>query len=215
MFADVQNCQAQIQLAFNDKISWQELAKALIESTQNVRSMKQLIEILVQELQKSHEKQKIKDSSTEVENDPLKIEPKKELIDNTETEVHLNNKEISKSSNGKTKRCPNLNCPHEKTFECNICARVFKNSTLMKNHQRIHSGLKPYECRFCPKHLNHLEDLKIHERIHTGERPFQCTVCEKKFITNSQLKNHHRIHTGEKPYKCDLCEAKFRDSTLL
>ena len=67
MFADVQNCQAQIQLAFNDKISWQELAKALIESTQNVRSMKQLIEILVQELQKSHEKQKKRIENREVE----------------------------------------------------------------------------------------------------------------------------------------------------
>ncbi|MFN9940940.1 MAG: C2H2-type zinc finger protein, partial [bacterium] len=49
----------------------------------------------------------------------------------------------------------------------------------MKNHERLHSGLKPYKCVHCEKAFAQKATLQNHVRVHTGEKPFNCLQCSK------------------------------------
>ncbi|XP_058869347.1 gastrula zinc finger protein XlCGF57.1-like [Acipenser ruthenus] len=88
----------------------------------------------------------------------------------------------------------------------------FKQLGNLHSHQRIITGEKPYHCTECGKRFSQLGYLKKHKAIHTGEKPYHCTECGKRFSHIGNLKKHKAIHTGEKPHHCDVCGKRFSQS---
>ena len=74
---------------------------------------------------------------------------------------------------------------------------------------------RTYECDVCEKVFAKPSDLTRHMRTHTKEKPYECDVCEKRFTLAGSLKSHMRIHTNEKPYECDVCEKRYRHANTL
>ncbi|XP_036112702.1 zinc finger protein 69 homolog B-like [Molossus molossus] len=99
-----------------------------------------------------------------------------------------------------------------KTFECNICEKIFKQLIHLTEHTIIHTGEKPFICKECGKSFSQSSSLIPHQKIHTGEKPYACKECGKTFRHPSSLTQRIRIHTGGKPYECGMCEKAFSQS---
>lgn len=91
---------------------------------------------------------------------------------------------------------------------CDICGKVISRNK-MKDHLRIHDGLRPYACTYCEKRFTARKYLRDHIRTHTGEKPFVCHFCGKGFSQRTPLTVHMRSHTGETPYVCQICNRGF------
>ncbi|XP_075410577.1 zinc finger protein 69 homolog isoform X2 [Tenrec ecaudatus] len=102
-----------------------------------------------------------------------------------------------------------------KTFQCDICKKIFKQPIHLTEHMRIHTGEKPFRCKECGRAFSQSASLNTHQRIHTGEKPYECVECGKAFRHRSSLNQHHRTHTGEKPYVCDKCQKAFSQNVSL
>src|SRR5277367_4386627 len=87
-----------------------------------------------------------------------------------------------------------------------------KNARGTDDERRSNEKEKNYPCDTCGKRFQIPSMLKRHERIHTGEKPFECTECGQRFSQKSNLTQHLRIHTGETPYQCRFCPKKFKTS---
>lgn len=121
---------------------------------------------------------------------------------------HLN-QQGSKKKGGPVGRKP-------KVHECYLCGRIFRTSTLLRNHINTHTGTKPYKCELCTKAFGTSGELGRHMKyIHTHEKPHKCPLCDYESVEASKIKRHMRSHTGEKPYKCTLCDYSSTDNYKL
>jgi len=94
-------------------------------------------------------------------------------------------------------------------YLCTDCGKGFSNHYSLKQHQRVHSGLRPHVCPHCHKTFVHMGQLNVHLRTHTGERPYLCTHCGESFRQSGDLKRHERKHTGVRPHSCPECFKSF------
>ncbi|KFD48971.1 hypothetical protein M513_10123 [Trichuris suis] len=92
---------------------------------------------------------------------------------------------------------------------CGYCDRSYPFLSLLRAHERKHTGEKPFQCAYCTKCFAQRSGLAIHERRHTGIKPYQCQYCDKAFASPGNMKSHERQHTGIKPHACHLCDKKF------
>ena len=97
-------------------------------------------------------------------------------------------------------------------YSCQKCPKGFKNLTLLKRHDLVHTGEKPFSCQYCGFRSRLKHNLKDHEKSHQNEKPFSCTKCFKRFKYANYLKIHDQIHSATsiaKPYHCKFCAKRF------
>ena len=86
-------------------------------------------------------------------------------------------------------------------YSCKHCNKWFSRSSICKEHERTHTGVKPYTCKHCKKCFSQSGNCKRHERTHTGVKPYTCKHCNKCFRQSSSRKRHEEKHTKDSSLK--------------
>lgn len=71
---------------------------------------------------------------------------------------------------------------------------------------------KPFPCDHpgCNRSFEKATLLRRHQKLHSGNCKYVCDVCKKCFESQSKIDDHYRKHTGEKPFVCHVCGNAFR-----
>ncbi|KAL0108250.1 hypothetical protein PUN28_015061 [Cardiocondyla obscurior] len=102
-----------------------------------------------------------------------------------------------------THKAYSIQCPH--------CEKMFKNSSTLKQHVRIHEDQRQYRCDTCGVGFNRRDGLRLHMRVHEktdsrGLKECSCQVCGEKFPNHSTLVIHrNRVHKDGRQYTCRIC----------
>jgi len=112
-------------------------------------------------------------------------------------------------------------------FVCDICAKEYKNKTLIRSHMNSHSHTRSYQCAQCNYASKRNTDLKKHVLAHhdpnrpspdkrTRKRPRKCDKCddvlENKIAYKLHLKEKHPI---DKSIICEKCNRRFKTNFRL
>ncbi|XP_075053386.1 PR domain zinc finger protein 15 isoform X2 [Mixophyes fleayi] len=108
---------------------------------------------------------------------------------------------------------------HKRVFQCNICTKVFRNSSNLSRHVRSH-GDKLFKCEECSKLFSRKESLKQHvsykhsrNEVEADYR-YRCATCEKTFRVEGFLE-FHNCRTDDKSFQCEMCYRFFSTNSNL
>ncbi len=106
---------------------------------------------------------------------------------------------------------------HVQPFDCEHCDRTFSDPTTLQHHIRTyHNGARAHACPECGKTFATSSGLKQHQHIHSTVKPFQCEVCLKAYTQFSNLCRHKRMHADcRQQIKCKDCGQAFSTMTSL
>ncbi|XP_058789998.1 uncharacterized protein LOC131663550 [Phymastichus coffea] len=97
------------------------------------------------------------------------------------------------------------------TIKCDHCDKMFKNTSTLKQHLRIHEDQRQYKCDMCGVGFNRRDGLRLHLKVHEkpdskGLKECVCQVCNQKFPSHSMLVIHrNREHKDGRNYTCHIC----------
>ncbi|XP_063982465.1 uncharacterized protein LOC135165267 [Diachasmimorpha longicaudata] len=107
------------------------------------------------------------------------------------------------------------------TMQCPHCDKMFKNTSTLKQHVRIHEDQRQYRCDTCGVGFNRRDGLRLHLRVHqkTDSRALKecsCQICSEKFPNHSMLVIHrNRVHKDGKQYTCQICNRSMLSTRSL
>ncbi|XP_031632780.1 zinc finger protein OZF-like [Contarinia nasturtii] len=92
-------------------------------------------------------------------------------------------------------------------YQCHLCKSTTQVLSHLREHMRIHNGVKPFKCHVCAKTFTQKHHLNMHSRSHVEQLPFDCRKCGQRFGEETQEKSHEDRCTGRR-YDCYLCPFK-------
>ena len=233
-----QNIQGLIKMAINEQLPWLTLASVLDELTPTITISKQIIKILLKELENLQSKLKEYQVKTGTKyeqltpmirirdeinftNDVIEIDQADELLD-LETQEFVRDEEENHV---------------DPSFQCPKCDKIFMFSIALTKHLESHETLKKLvengetlytfigdydiidqndttkesDISNIVKHTN--KEIKSKQstdiRNQKSKTKIKCNTCSKEFNKKYDLKNHEMIHTGEVPFQCKTCNKRF------
>ncbi|KAK6176531.1 hypothetical protein SNE40_014798 [Patella caerulea] len=96
-------------------------------------------------------------------------------------------------------------------FPCENCDKIFTDPSNLQRHIRSqHNGARSHACVDCGKTFATSSGLKQHQHIHSSVKPFICEVCLKSYTQFSNLCRHKRMHADcRQQTKCNNCNQTF------
>ena len=83
----------------------------------------------------------------------------------------------------------------ETRFECDVCLRRFFKKSSFDLHRATHFEAA-LSCQFCLKKFKDSTGLKRHEKIHTGIKKFRCHLCDHAFVQSTPFWAHMEKRHG-------------------
>lgn len=105
--------------------------------------------------------------------------------------------------------------PFRHRLQCNVCDKIFADSSKLKRHMISHSVNKEFKCDLCPKEFTERHKLARHMLTHSGRRDYPCPHCDRAFALKHNLTAHIRIHENVRPYQCFVCKKTFIQKIVL
>ncbi|KAG7497612.1 zinc finger 11-like [Solea senegalensis] len=97
----------------------------------------------------------------------------------------------------------------EGSFACADCEKSFKFQSLLKAHQRIHTGEQPFLCSQCGRRFSFKQSLERHKQTHKSGRKYKCLICGEFFKTSLAQREHKSTHMENGEYLCSECGRAF------
>ena len=210
-----------IKSATEKKLPWNTLACFLTDLAPTLDKSKEIIRILVQELElwvSKAETETGNDKMDAFENCNLNEEQENnsnvsenyDFVENFDMYLDNETQAIELRQNIEDSR---ENENHEnKAFQTSNKVKILEETKIFNSKDRNakkHGNMNFFECDVCLRFFKTTQTLLIHQRTHTGEKPYKCTMCEISFARLSSLKLHQSTHTGEKPFQCKTCNKQF------
>ncbi|XP_061715541.1 zinc finger protein ZFP2-like isoform X2 [Cydia pomonella] len=132
----------------------------------------------------------------------------------------------------------------KKRYTCVFCEKVFKEKSLLADHEKHHMAPGRYKCSMCSMSYDsrvlYSDHLKTHAKV-DDKFHYSCQYCGKSYLRPSSIARHIRVshggmrmqcpicnkllkghltehmrtHENERPHECDVCGQKFTQSTQL
>ncbi|XP_068163326.1 zinc finger protein 11-like [Antennarius striatus] len=97
----------------------------------------------------------------------------------------------------------------EGRFSCSDCEKSFKFQSLLKAHQRIHTGEQPFLCSQCGRRFSFKQSLERHKQTHKSGRKYECLICGEFFKSLVAQRQHKSTHMENDDYLCSDCGRAF------
>ncbi|XP_054656696.1 zinc finger protein 11-like isoform X2 [Dunckerocampus dactyliophorus] len=97
----------------------------------------------------------------------------------------------------------------EGRFNCRDCAKSFMFLSLLKAHQRIHTGEQPFVCPQCGRRFSFKQSLERHKVTHKPGRKYECLICGEFFKSVMAQRSHMSVHMKNGEFVCSECGRKF------
>lgn len=96
----------------------------------------------------------------------------------------------------------------QRSFECNICHKTFREN-YANDHMKTHQDVRKHKCQVCGKKFKRAYALKQHMFQHGGAPEHNCDICGKAFSRTDKLLRHRRRHGIPLNYHCRVCNKGF------
>ncbi|XP_069012614.1 zinc finger protein 11-like [Embiotoca jacksoni] len=94
-------------------------------------------------------------------------------------------------------------------FSCSDCEKSFRFQSLLKAHERIHTGEQPFLCSQCGRRFSFKQSLERHKQTHKSGRTYECLICGEFFKSMAAQREHKSTHMENGEYLCSECGRAF------
>ncbi|XP_008399543.2 zinc finger protein 420-like [Poecilia reticulata] len=94
-------------------------------------------------------------------------------------------------------------------LSCADCGKVFRFHSLLKAHQRVHTGEQPFSCSQCGRQFSFKQSLERHKQTHSSGNKLSCLICGELFKSATEHARHKSDHLEDGDYQCSECGQTF------